>query len=61
MAAFNPSILFETPPLQFKQILRKNLIISRIENDKVLLDFRTILEKDIAKIEEMLKKEFKNV
>ena len=44
-----------------EKILRKNLIISRIENDKVLLDFRTILEKDIAKIEEILKKEFKNV
>ena len=42
-------------------LLRKNLIISRIENDKVLLDFRTILEKDIANIEEILKKEFKNV
>ena len=46
---------------EIEKILRKNLIISRIENDKVLLDFRTILEKDIAKIEEILKKEFKNV
>ncbi len=46
---------------EIEKILRKNLIISRIENDKVLLDFRTILEKDIAIIEEILKKEFKNV
>ena len=46
---------------EIEKILRKNLIISRIENDKVLLDFRTILEKDIANIEEILKKEFKNV
>lgn len=46
---------------EIEKILRKNLIISRIENDKVLLDFRTILEKDINKIEEILKKEFKNV
>ena len=46
---------------EIEKILRKNLIISRIENDKVLLDFRTILEKDISKIEEILKKEFKNV
>ena len=46
---------------EIEKILRKNLFISRIENDKVLLDFRTILEKDIAKIEEILKKEFKNV
>src|SRR5574344_1344812 len=46
---------------EIEKILRKNLIISRIENDKVLLDFRTILEKDISKIEEIIKKEFKNV
>ncbi|MGJ0343603.1 L-seryl-tRNA(Sec) selenium transferase [Aliarcobacter cryaerophilus] len=46
---------------EIEKILRKNLIISRIENDKVLLDFRTILEKDISKIEDILKKEFKNV
>ena len=46
---------------EIEKILRKNQIISRIENDKVLLDFRTILEKDIANIEEILKKEFKNV
>ena len=46
---------------EIEKILRKNLIISRIENEKVLLDFRTILEKDIDNIEEILKKEFKNV
>ena len=46
---------------EIEKILRKNLIISRIENDKVLLDFRTIQEKDITTIEEILKKEFKNV
>ncbi|QKF72958.1 selenocysteine synthase [Aliarcobacter faecis] len=46
---------------KIEEILRKNLIISRIENDKVLLDFRTIKEDEIIQIEEILKKEFKNV
>jgi len=45
---------------KIEEILRKNLIISRIENDKVLLDFRTIKEDEIIKIEEILKKEFKD-
>jgi len=43
---------------KIEEILRKNLIISRIENDRVLLDFRTIKEDEILKIEEILKKEF---
>ena len=46
---------------KLEEILRKNLIISRIENDKVLLDFRTIKEDEIPQIEEILKKEFKDV
>lgn len=46
---------------KIEEILRKNLIISRINNNKVLLDFRTIQENEIYKIEEILKKEFKNV
>ncbi|AXK48759.1 L-seryl-tRNA(Sec) selenium transferase [Aliarcobacter trophiarum LMG 25534] len=46
---------------KIEEILRKNLIIARIENDKVLLDFRTIKEEDIEKIANILEKEFKNV
>ncbi|WP_419677631.1 L-seryl-tRNA(Sec) selenium transferase [Aliarcobacter lanthieri] len=48
-------------PNKMEEILRKNLIIARIENDKLLLDFRTIRENEIIKIENILKKEFKNV
>ena len=33
-------------PNQLEKLLRKNLIISRIENEKVLLDFRTIQENE---------------
>ncbi|RBQ27981.1 L-seryl-tRNA(Sec) selenium transferase [Aliarcobacter vitoriensis] len=46
---------------KMEEILRKNLIISRIENDKTILDFRTIKEDEVEKIEEILIKEFKNV
>ncbi len=42
-------------PNQLEKLLRKNLIISRIENDKVLLDFRTIQENELEKLEEILK------
>ena len=48
-------------PNKLEEILRKNSIISRIENDKVLLDFRTILENDCKKIEEILKNLFKSI
>ncbi|MFX4242638.1 L-seryl-tRNA(Sec) selenium transferase [Aliarcobacter butzleri] len=47
-------------PNKLEEILRKNSIISRIENDKVLLDFRTILESDCKKIEEILKNLFES-
>lgn len=46
-------------PEQIEKILRKNLVISRIENNKVLLDFRTILENDIEKLKNILEKEFR--
>nr|WP_252981465.1 L-seryl-tRNA(Sec) selenium transferase [Aliarcobacter butzleri] len=36
-------------PNKLEEILRKNSIISRIENDRVVLDFRTILESDCKK------------
>ena len=42
-------------PNKLEQLLRKKLIISRIENDKVLLDFRTIQENELEKLEEILK------
>lgn len=45
---------------KIEAILRENLIISRIENDKVLLDFRTILEEDLEKLANILKEIFKN-
>ena len=45
---------------KIEKILRDTLIISRIENDKVLLDFRTILEEDLEKLENILKEIFKN-
>lgn len=41
-----------------EEILRKNLIITRIENDRVLLDFRTILQEDLNKLESILKRIF---
>lgn len=48
-------------PNKLEEILRKNSIISRIENDRVLLDFRTILESDCKKIEEILKNLFESI
>ncbi|WP_323594472.1 L-seryl-tRNA(Sec) selenium transferase [Aliarcobacter butzleri] len=48
-------------PNKLEEILRKNSIISRIENDKVLLDFRTILESDCKKVEEILKNLFESI
>lgn len=45
---------------KIEALLRENLIISRIENDKVLLDFRTILDEDLEKLENILKEIFKN-
>ncbi|MCT7581689.1 L-seryl-tRNA(Sec) selenium transferase [Aliarcobacter butzleri] len=48
-------------PNKLEEILRKNSIISRIENDKVLLDFRTVLESDCKKIEEILKNLFESI
>ena len=46
-------------PNKIEELLRENLIISRIENDKVILDFRTIQENEIEKIEAILNKLFK--
>ena len=43
---------------KIEELLRKNYLITRIENDKVLLDFRTILEDEIEKIEIILKNLF---
>lgn len=43
---------------KLEELLRKNYLITRIENDKVLLDFRTILEDEIEKIEIILKNLF---
>lgn len=45
---------------KIEEILRENLIICRIENDKAILDFRTILEEDLEKIATILKEIFKN-
>jgi L-seryl-tRNA(Ser) seleniumtransferase len=44
---------------KIEELLRKNYLITRIENDKVLLDFRTILEDEIEKIEIILKNLFR--
>ncbi|MBD3831411.1 MAG: L-seryl-tRNA(Sec) selenium transferase, partial [Arcobacter sp.] len=43
---------------KLEELLRKNNLISRIENDRVILDFRTILEDEIEKIEIILKNLF---
>ena len=43
---------------KIEELLRKNNLISRIENDRVILDFRTILENEIEKIEIILKNLF---
>lgn len=43
---------------KIEKILRENKIIARIENDKVLLDFRTIQEEEIAKLKTIIRKVF---
>ncbi|MDD3009158.1 MAG: L-seryl-tRNA(Sec) selenium transferase [Arcobacter sp.] len=43
---------------KLEELLRKNNLILRIENDRVILDFRTILEDEIEKIEIILKNLF---
>lgn len=43
---------------KIEKILRENNIIARIENEKVLLDFRTILEEEIVKLESTIRKVF---
>jgi L-seryl-tRNA(Ser) seleniumtransferase len=45
-------------PNQLEKLLRKNNLIARIENEKLLLDFRTIQEDEIEKIADILKKVF---
>ena len=55
------SIEFENyKPNKIEKLLRENRVISRIENDKVLLDFRAILEEQIDELEEILKNIFKS-
>lgn len=48
-------------PNQIEKLLRKNNLIARIENEKILLDFRTIQENEIEKIADILKKIFESV
>lgn len=45
-------------PNKIEQIFRKENLICRIENEKVLLDFRSIKEEDIEEIEKIIKKVF---
>ena len=45
-------------PNKIEKLLRENNLISRIENEKVLLDFRTIQEDEIIKIFDILKRVF---
>ena len=45
---------------QIEKLLRKNNLIARIENEKILLDFRTIQENEIEKIANILKKIFES-
>ena len=47
-------------PNQIEKLLRKNNLIARIENEKILLDFRTIQENEIEKIADILKKIFES-
>ncbi len=47
-------------PNKIEKLLREILVISRIENDKVLLDFRAILEEDIDELESIIKNIFKS-
>lgn len=42
-------------PNKIEQLLRKQNLVGRIENDKFLLDFRTIKTSDIKKIEAIIK------
>ena len=43
---------------QLEKLLRKNNLITRIENEKILLDFRTIQEDEIEKIADIFNKVF---
>jgi L-seryl-tRNA(Ser) seleniumtransferase len=55
------SIEFENyKPNKIEKLLRENRVISRIENDKVLLDFRAILEEQIDELKTILKNIFKS-
>ena len=55
------SIEFENyKPNKIEKFLRENRVISRIENDKVLLDFRAILEEQIDELKTILKNIFKS-
>jgi L-seryl-tRNA(Ser) seleniumtransferase len=55
------SIEFENyKPNKIEKLLRENRVISRIENDKVLLDFRAILEEQIDELVDILKNIFKS-
>ncbi|ADG92651.1 L-seryl-tRNA selenium transferase [Arcobacter nitrofigilis DSM 7299] len=45
-------------PNKIEELLRRNNLITRIENEKVLLDFRTIQEDEIEKIESIIKRVF---
>lgn len=45
-------------PNKIEKLLREQNLITRIENDKVLLDFRTIGEHEIDSIEQIIKKVF---
>lgn len=55
------SIEFENyKPNKIEKLLRENRVISRIENDKVLLDFKAILEEQIDELVDILKNIFKS-
>ena len=45
-------------PNQLEKLFRKNNLIARIENEKLLLDFRTIQENEIEEIAVIIKKIF---
>lgn len=45
-------------PNKIEQLLRQKNLITRIENDKVLIDFRSINENEITLIEEIIKEVF---
>ncbi|AXX91950.1 L-seryl-tRNA(Sec) selenium transferase [Malaciobacter molluscorum LMG 25693] len=46
-------------PNKIEELLRKNNIIARIENEKVLLDFRSIKDSEVDEIIAIIKKVFK--